>query len=228
MRWRAEYRRLPAPALRAASLQLSGGKPLGKVVYVLGAELEAAMAECDEALNVLGVLPEGGNAIAAREAEDAAQAEAAEAAAMSPSGRRRKGSAPAPLLQVGRVGIEVDLRFARGRTPARISPSGSSRCRRRGDGAHQRVSSRTGRISRSAAARDGERPRTLCDERRLQRHRRRGAGAAPRRHEEGRRGFAAAQTAEARGPAGATRDLAPCAAALTELHRNRPQAMSRA
>ena len=118
----AEYRWLPAPAVRALARLLSAEavRPLGQFADARR-ELEAAMAECDEALNVLGVLPEGGNAIAAREAEDAALAEAAEAAAMSPSGRRRKGashSAPPPPSRQW-VGSEVDLSL---RTGADASP----------------------------------------------------------------------------------------------------------
>ena len=105
---------------RARLLSAEAVRPLGQFADARR-ELEAAMAECDEALNVLGVLPEGGNAIAAREAEDAALAEAAEAAAMSPSGRRRKGashSAPPPPSRQW-VGSEVDLSL---RTGADASP----------------------------------------------------------------------------------------------------------
>ena len=78
----AEYRWLPAPRRALARLlSAEAVRPLGQFADARR-ELEAAMAECDEALGVLGVLPEGGNAIAAREAEDAALAEAA-------GGRRR-------------------------------------------------------------------------------------------------------------------------------------------
>ena len=228
----AEYRWLPAPAVRALARLLSAEavRPLGQFADARR-ELEAAMAECDEALNVLGVLPEGGNAIAAREAEDAALAEAAEAAAMSPSGRRQKGashSAPPPPSRQW-VGSEVDLSL---RTGADASPylairlltlqalvgmdltackfeDGANRaeCMRAMVEAYPRTLRQT---AASADLAEGQVLHSLG------------------RHEEAATRFAAAaETAEAFGTP-ATRDLACVCGALTELSDGSPQAMSRA
>ena len=114
---------LPAPAARAFArlLWAEAVRPLGQFKEARR-ELEAALRECADALNVLGVLPEGGDPIEARKQEDAALMGVSPAASpvKKRKGKSREAVPPARAPQSRQwVGSEADLSL---RTGADASP----------------------------------------------------------------------------------------------------------
>ena len=101
------YRWLPAPATRALASLLSAeaARPTGQFKDARR-ELEVAVQECDDALSELGVLPEGGDAIAAREEEAAALAQSTKSPKKKKSKKADDTFAPASRQWAG---SEADL-----------------------------------------------------------------------------------------------------------------------
>lgn len=224
---------LPAPAARAFArlLWAEAVRPLGQFKEARR-ELEAALRECDDALNVLGVLPEGGDPIEARKQEDAALMGVSPAASpvKKRKGKSREAVPPARAPQSRQwVGSEADLSL---RTGADASPYLTIRllalqslvgidltstklddAASRAEAMRTMVEAYPRTLRRTAAAADVAEGQTLH--------------SLGREAEAAVRFAAAAETAEAFG-APATRDLACVCGALSELADGSPEAISRA
>ena len=214
------YRWLPAPATRALArlLYAEAARPTGQFKDARR-ELNAVIATCDEALFELGVLPEGGDARAAREKEEGAPAKKTKGAS-SPGGappsrqwaaseadlapRLASDAMPYMTMRVlalqSLVGIDltstkIDEAAARAeqmRAAVEAYPRALRRCAAAADIAEGQVLHSMGQEAEAAV-----------------------------------RFAAAAETAEAFG-APASRDLACVCGALSELADGSPEAVSRA
>jgi MAternally-affected-uncoordination protein len=210
-----EYFWLPSPATRALARLLcaEAARPTGQFKDAR-LELEAVVAECDEALIELGVLPEGGDARAAREAEERAPA----------SGKKKGGGASRQW-----VCSEADLapRVASDATPyltlrmlalqslvgVDLTSTKIDEAAARAEKMRATVEAYPRALRRCAAAADMAEGQVLH--------------SVGQEAEAAVRFAAAAETAEAFG-APATRDLACVCGALSELADGSPEAVSRA
>jgi MAternally-affected-uncoordination protein len=210
-----EYFWLPSPATRALARLLcaEAARPTGQFKDAR-LELEAVVAECDEALIELGVLPEGGDARAAREAEERALA----------SGKKKGGGASRQW-----VCSEADLapRVASDATPyltlrmlalqslvgVDLTSTKIDEAAARAEKMRATVEAYPRALRRCAAAADMAEGQVLH--------------SVGQEAEAAVRFAAAAETAEAFG-APATRDLACVCGALSELADGSPEAVSRA
>ena len=217
------YRWLPAPATRALARLLcaEAARPTGQFKDARR-DLEAVVAECDEALFELGVLPEGGDARKAREAEEAAPAPKKTKGA----GRAQREAAP-PSRQW--AGSEADLapRVASDATPyltmrmlalqslvgIDLTSTKMDEAAARAEKMRATVEAYPRALRRCAAAADIAEGQVLH--------------SVGQEAEAAVRFAAAAETAEAFG-APATRDLACVCGALSELADGSPEAVSRA
>ena len=217
------YRWLPAPATRALARLLcaEAARPTGQFKDAR-CDLEAVVAECDEALFELGVLPEGGDAREAREAEEAAPAPKKTKGA----GRAQREAAP-PSRQW--AGSEADLapRVASDATPyltmrmlalqslvgIDLTSTKMDEAAARAEKMRATVEAYPRALRRCAAAADIAEGQVLH--------------SVGQEAEAAVRFAAAAETAEAFG-APATRDLACVCGALSELADGSPEAVSRA
>ena len=215
------YRWLPAPATRALARLLcaEAARPTGQFKDARR-ELEAVVAECDEALFELGVLPEGGDARAAREKEGETPAPKKTKGASSP------GAAP-PSRQW--CGSEADLapRLASDAVPylsmrmlalqslvgVDLTSTKVDEAAARAEQMRATVEAYPRALRRCAAAADIAEGQVLH--------------SVGQEAEAAVRFAAAAETAEAFG-APATRDLACVCGALSELADGSPEAVSRA
>ena len=220
---------LPAPAARALARLLCAEtqRPTGQFSDAR-AELENAVLECDESLSELGVLPEGGDAVAASQEEDAERA--AEARASVSKTAKKKETAPSRSSSSRRwAGSEADLapRAAHDAMPYLVIRMLAMQSLVGIDLTSTRVDEAAGRAEQMRAMVEAF-PRTL----------RRCAAAADlvegqvlhsvgQSAEAAVRFAAAAETAEAFGSPG-TRDLACVCGALAELADGSPPAVSRA
>ena len=217
------YRWLPAPATRALARLLcaEAARPTGQFKDAR-CDLEAVVAECDEALFELGVLPEGGDAREAREAEEAAPPPKKTKGA----GRAQREAAP-PSRQW--AGCEADLapRVASDATPyltmrmlalqslvgIDLTSTKMDEAAARAEKMRATVEAYPRALRRCAAAADIAEGQVLH--------------SVGQEAEAAVRFAAAAETAEAFG-APATRDLACVCGALSELADGSPEAVSRA
>ena len=215
---------LPSPATRALARLLcaEAARPTGQFKDAR-LELEAVVTECDEALVELGVLPEGGDARAAREAEERAPA----------SGKKNGGGASSPgaARRPSRqwAGSEADLapRVASDATPyltlrmlalqslvgVDLTSTKIDEAAARAEKMRATVEAYPRALRRCAAAADMAEGQVLH--------------SVGQEAEAAVRFAAAAETAEAFG-APATRDLACVCGALSELADGSPEAVSRA